>query len=483
MRDKPNLVVFLSDQLRWDTIGAYGNRGIRTPRLDRLARESAFFERAYATQPVCTPARGSIVTGLYPHNHGCVGNNIPLAEEVPTIAEMADGYNTAYMGKWHLGDEMVAQHGFGTWISTEEYRGFVSRPEYGTLSCTYDGFLRKNGFRPDKEGNGFSAFSRDFATRVPEKYSKPAFVASEARRYIEQNRNEPFILFVTFLEPHPPYYSVFDDMYDPWEVDLPPNYDAVLTENMPSMYHLIRKYAYEVGRDEPLKTEEAWRRLIARYWGATCLVDKYVGSVIDSLEQNGLTDDTAVAFTSDHGDMMGDFRMMQKGVINDSASRVPLLIKIPGVTDGQVRIEKPVGQVDLVPTLLDAMGVTTTANMDGKSLLPAIEGREDLSNNDVFVEWSEGDKAGDWATHYENSPELADTVRTATTAEWRSIITADGWKLCINQTGEHELYNTSKDPYERRNCYGEMKDSGIVLELRRKLDAWQVDHGDTVELP
>ncbi len=483
MSARPNLVFFLSDQLRWDHVGAYGNDRIRTPRLDALAKESVLFRRAYCTQPVCTPSRGTIVTGLYPHNHGAVGNNVPLSREARTIAEMVDGYTTAYMGKWHLGDEIIAQHGFSEWLSTEEYKKHLSRPEYKTQNCSYYHFLRQNGFMPDKEVEGVATISRDFATRVPERFSKPAYVAAEASRFIAEHREDPFILFVTFLEPHPPYYSVYDDMYHPDWVDLPPCFDADLAGDKPSIYHLIRRYAYEHGRHQPLRDESDWRRLIARYWGATTLVDTYVGVVLDALRQNGVDERTVVAFTSDHGDMMGDFRMIQKGVIHDSASRVPMMVKIPSLTDSGLTIDEPVSQVDLVPTLLEAMGVSAGTPLDGKSLLPAIDGRADLSDNDVFVEWNLGKNAGEWATHFSGHTELDEAVRNATDADWRGIVSADGRKLVIHQAGEHELYDVNDDPLERTNLYHRADRQTEIAELRRRIVEWQAKTNDQMELP
>lgn len=485
MNEKPNLLFIFTDQQRYDTVGPYGNPNIKTPNLDKLAESSAVFKRAYVAQPVCTPARATIMTGLYPHNHGCVGNNIILGDDVPTIAEMVSGYKTAYMGKWHLGDEMIRQHGFDEWISTEEYRGYVSDPEYRTLNCKYYDYFRSEGFMPDQEGEDYQTISRDFATRVPEVHSKPAFTAREADRFMKENRDKPFMLYVNFLEPHPPFFSVFDDMYDPDEVDLPANFGVELTDDKPSGYHLVRMYAREIGRHVPLKDERTWRKLIAHYWGAVSLVDKYTGKILDSLRENGLEDNTIVVFTSDHGEMMGDFKMIQKGVIHDSSSRVPLFIKIPGVTDNQVRIEEPVGHVDLVPTLLDAMGLETDAALDGKSLLPSIKKAEELKDNEVFIEWNEGIQGGGgkWKKRYEKVPELADKVRKATKTASRTIVTQDGWKLAANIGGEHELYNYIDDPYERVNLYFDGNHDAIIRKLRGRIDAWQRTAGDTLELP
>ena len=131
MPRRPNLLFIFTDEQRADTMRCYGNHYVRTPALDALADESFIFESAYVTQPVCTPSRSSIMTGLYPHTNGCVNNKIPLRAGTRTLAEfLPQEYATAYMGKWHLGDEIFAQHGFREWVGTEDhYRGTYSTPE------------------------------------------------------------------------------------------------------------------------------------------------------------------------------------------------------------------------------------------------------------------------------------------------------------------------------------------------------------------
>ena len=132
MPDRPNIVVMLSDQQRYDTLACYGNDWIQTPNLNALADESFVFDAAYVTQPVCTPARASIMTGLYPHAAGPIVNKLSLAPEVRTVGDMApDEYHRGYYGKWHLGDDVVAQHGFHEWVSSEDgHRSQYTKPEY-----------------------------------------------------------------------------------------------------------------------------------------------------------------------------------------------------------------------------------------------------------------------------------------------------------------------------------------------------------------
>jgi arylsulfatase A-like enzyme len=229
MTRPPNLLFVFTDEQRYDTMAAYGNTKTEMPNLNRLASQSVVFERAYVTQPVCTPSRATIMTGLYPHTNGCTENNIPLSADIPCFPEMlrSGAYATAYHGKWHLGDEIFCQHGFDEFRSIEDnyirYYGEGRDPE---ARSTYHHWLVENGFTPSRG----TIFGRGETARFPEAYGKPAYLAREASRYIREHQDEPFVLYVNFLEPHMPFFGPRDDQYDPAEVSLPENFQARLGE-------------------------------------------------------------------------------------------------------------------------------------------------------------------------------------------------------------------------------------------------------------
>ncbi|MEP7071068.1 MAG: sulfatase-like hydrolase/transferase, partial [Verrucomicrobiota bacterium] len=183
MPARPNLVVFLPDQQRADTLTPS-----IAPHLAKLAQESTVFERAFVTQPVCTPSRSSIMTGTWPHQNGCTHNSVALPRHLKCLPQLVEGYEAAYFGKWHLGRESEAQRGFQHWISTEGL-------------SDYSRFLLTQGYQPDCTDGSFSA---RFVSGLPEEISKPHFLAEHARRFIHENRHRPFILFVAFVEPHSP---------------------------------------------------------------------------------------------------------------------------------------------------------------------------------------------------------------------------------------------------------------------------------------
>lgn len=477
MSKKWNLLFIFPDQQRYDTLAAYGNTKIKMPNLNRLAEQSVVFKRAYVTQPVCTPSRATIMTGLYPHHHGCENNNKKLEADIHTLPELLGDkeYRSAYIGKWHLGYETTCQHGFDEWISTEDnYRVHQDDPSKGDKS-SYHHFLKKNGFMPDLADKESPSFSRVFATRLPERFSKPAFIAEETSRFIRENKDQPFIAYVSYLEPHPPYNSAFDGMYDPNEVDLPPLFHDELPDNVPLKHHGLRTFQREIGRQMPMKDEATWRRLIARYWGACSLVDKSVGKILETLEQNGLMENTVIVFTSDHGDMMGDFRMAQKGVMYESSVRVPLLVKIPGLEPKAY--ELPFSHIDLVPTLLELLGAEQKPCLDGRSLVQALTtGTEE--ERDVFIEWNgeEIKKEVMVLTEEKDRERMQRSLQSSA----RTIVTPDLWKLSLYDSGEHELYDLNKDPGERCNVFFTEEASVIREQLIEKLTEWQKITEDTL---
>ena len=189
---KPNLLFIWTDEQRADTMAVYGNRKIRVPNFNKLAAESIVFKNAYVTQPVCTPNRAAVMTGLWPHNSGLLTNNIPLPKETRCLNELIDDpdYRTAYMGKWHLGDEIFAQHGFEEWVSIEYYSRHYRKHRDKTKKSDYHYFLEGLGYKPDKG----DYFSRAFAARRPIEHCKPKFLETKACEFLRRHRSEPFIL-------------------------------------------------------------------------------------------------------------------------------------------------------------------------------------------------------------------------------------------------------------------------------------------------
>ena len=487
MSDRPpNLLFIFTDQQRVDTLGCYDNPLVQTPNLDRLAAQSFVFERAYVTQPVCTPSRASIMTGLYPHTCGCVANNVALRPETPTLAEMVAGdYTCAYYGKWHLGDEIIRQHGFDDWLSvSEHYRSHYSRPEYLALFSDYHRYLAENGFQPDREWYGARIYSGAVASRVPEQFTRPRFQARHAVRFIREHRDRPFILYVNFIEPHRPYYSPFDDLYPPQAVPVGPHFRQRPPENAALITRLLADMYTRRGTldDADLTVEAGCRRLRARYLGMVTLVDRAVGEILRALEEAGLSDRTIVVFTSDHGDLVGDHGLWGKSCMYEEALRVPMMLRVPWLGGEQRRIASRISQIHLVPTLLELLGQRVPAGLEGVSCLPLLTGQAtlaELGQDDVFVEWHGTDG---WPKRNEN-PQITADQGARVLGPWRTVITSDGWKLNLSPVDQCELYDLNNDPFEQRNLFDEPGERARVRDLAGRIRAWQRRTADTARLP
>jgi arylsulfatase A-like enzyme len=477
---KPNILFIWTDEQRADTMEVYGNRKIHSPNLNRLASESVVFENAYVSQPVCTPSRSTVLTGLWPHTSGCTENNIPLPATIPCLPELTNDpdYRTGYFGKWHLGDEIFAQHGFEEWVSMEDgYWPYYNEGKDKTKPSDYTEFLKSLGYTPDTDRG---TFSRGFAARLPLEHCKPKFLEQKACDFITRHQREPFILHINFLEPHMPFYGPLNDEHQPDEIDLPKNFDDPLEINEPLRYRLIReRYSQNGYNDFDLKTEQGWHRLIMNYWGLVSQVDLSVGAILTKLEELGLADNTMVVYTSDHGDMMGAHHLLAKTVMYEESVKVPWLMRIPWLGRTQRLLKGRFSHIDLMPTLLNVINRSDAAKgLPGRSLLPNIQGNIQ-SPNDVFIEWNPAIQRG--KPIYGLLSVSEDEAKRVHESHTRTVITQDGWKLCLRDKDKNQLFNLNNDPYEERNLYGDSQFKKIIGDLNRKIVEWQKNVGDSVD--
>ena len=484
MPDRPNLLFLFTDEQRFDTMRCYGNDYVRTPHLNALADESTVFRNAYVTQTVCTPSRSTIMTGLYPHTNGCTLNNIPLRPETRTLAEMvSDDYLCAYYGKWHLGDEIIPQHGFERWVSIEDaYRAYYSREEYLSRFSDYHQYLVGNGFSPDAERRGARVFARPTAARLPEEFTKASFLGREAARFLRESHERPFVLYVNFLEPHMPFMGPLDDLYPPEEVPTGPHFrqkpppDAPVPPRMLADYYMGRGN-YE-GHD--LRTEAGCRKLRAQYLGLVTLVDNAVGEILRALDESGQAENTIVVYTSEHGDLMGDHGIVGKCVQYEEAAKVPLTVRVPWLGRTQRMVEGRVSQIDLVPTLLDLMGEDVPSELQGDSRAGVLRGDATLEGNDVFLEWV-GNNGRPREMFSSDSPD--ETMERLLGLPWRTVVSAEGWKLNLSPEDRCELYDLNSDPYEQRNLFDDPGQKERIRDLADRIRCWQEHTKDDAPLP
>jgi arylsulfatase A-like enzyme len=459
--DKPNLLFLWTDQQRADTMAAYGNTRFHVPTLNRLGSESVVFDRAYVTQPVCTPSRSSVVTGLWPHQSGCIRNNIPLRAGTKTLPELLgdSAYRTGYMGKWHLGDEVFAQRGFEEWKAIEDgiYRKYYSAGRDANARSAYHHFLVRLGYKPD----GQNDFSRGFATKLPVEHSKPSFLANEAGNFIMKHRAEPWMLYVNFLEPHTPYGSALDDLHTEQEAPLPANYPGIPESGEPEWYKRRRA---AIGKNEA-KGRGGFQRTARNYAGLCSLVDQAVARILWSLEASGQAENTIVVYTSDHGDMMGSHSLLAKQVMYEEAMRIPFLLRVPFRAQKPQHVPQPVSQIDMVPTLLELLGKReAAAGLPGRSLVPALSDRN-ARRDDVFLEWN------------------ADAKDSGEGPSGRTIVSPDGHKMVLYDSDRSILFDRTKDPLEMRNVFGTPGYAAVQSGLRKRIENWQKSVNDRFQLP
>jgi len=468
---KPNLIIFLPDQQRADTLACYGGKKVYAPNLNKLASESVVFERAYVTHPVCSPSRSSLMTGTWPHTNGCNRNSVPLDRRFRTFPELMENkdYHIAYMGKWHLGEEGPVGRGFQEWISTEP-RG------------NYTNFLISNGIAPDKQNGQFSEMA---ISKLPLELSRPKFLEKHACEFIEKHRRDPFILVVAFVEPHSPYNGPLNDEHPLNEIDLDVTATLPEADNIPLRYRLMREWQQaEAALDRkrlPTQlffgiTPEEYRSIKQRYLGLVTLIDQSIGAVLGRLERCGLSDDTIVVHTSDHGDSLGAHHLFGKEVMFEEAARVPLLVRLLSQKRGKI-VPQSVSHIDFVPTLVDLLGQPKHPQCAGKSLLPLIR-EEALPPESVFIEWAPN------RTKIKKGTSLAPrrTIKRAIDESTRAVVSADGWKFCVRDKDLNELYNLHDDPLETRNLYPDRQYASVISRCAGEIHRWQESTDDKLKL-
>ncbi len=482
----PNLLFILTDEQRADTLLS---EDVSLPNINRLASRSCFFEEAYCTQPVCTPSRGSLMTGLYPHTHGAVSNNVPLPLEMRCLPELLPAgirarYRTAHHGKWHLGDEIFAQHAFDEWVGSEDqyFAQYREGRDKNALS-PYNTWLRGHGFKPD-DGE---YFSRDRACCLPEGFGKPAFAAEQACRFLAEAGRDPFILYVNFLEPHMPFFGPRSGQYDPATLRLPENFGPQAGDGLP-LRLLAERFRREGFEWYDLAGEAGWRQMTAAYRGSCTLVDEMVGRILSALEANRQAENTIIVFTSDHGEMMGSHGVLGKSVMNQESIRVPLVVRLPGQNHMQ-RISGPFSQIDLVPTLLELTGAVPDEQLHGQSRASLLGGDDTTLQDDIVVSWNDHPTRRealaraplrDWQKETAGTSER---FIAAMTEPVRTLITADGWRFSTSpELREPELFNLRKDPLELYNLAEDPAKIPLMGALTNRLENWQKRVGDTVPL-
>ncbi|MCB0006706.1 MAG: sulfatase-like hydrolase/transferase [Anaerolineales bacterium] len=414
--NKPNILYVFTDQQRWDTSGLHGNPLDLMPNFDRMAQLGTHLANTFTPQPVCGPARSCVQTGMYATQTGCFRNGIPLPADATTIAHHLGGagYETAYIGKWHLADNSL----WGA-VPPEQRGGYDYWLAANMLEFTSDSY-QTTVYNNDGEAVSLPGYRVDALTDA-------------AIRYMATPREKPFFLFLSFLEPH--HQNHLDD-YPP-----PDGYRERYTGRWtpPDLAAL--------GGSAP--------QHLGGYYGMVKRLDEALGRMLDALKSLGLLDNTVVVYTADHGCHFKTRNDEYKRSGHDSSIHVPAAIHGPGFQGGG-RVQKLVSLLDISATLLDIGGVAIPAEMAGQSIRALLQREAPDWPDDVFIQISE-----------------AEVGRAVRTQRWKYGVTAPQQDGLLDADADHYveayLYDLAVDPYELTNLIGSEAHAAVTARMKERL--------------
>lgn len=439
---RPNFVVVLVDDLRWDEISCMGHPFVRTPNIDRLANEGARFRNAFCTTPLCSPVRACLLTGLHTHHHGIL-DNVNRSKQSHTLktfpqALQQGGYQTAYVGKWHMGNDDTARPGFDHWVSMKGQ---------GT---SFDPTLNVNGKRIQLKGHTTDVLN------------------TKALEFLRQRRKRPFCLYVAHKALHPELTQRDDgSITDPKAARfLPAKRHQKLYENaaIPRRLNVTDSLQGKPALQRKVKelpplgpatgtSDETVRDRLRMLAG----VDEGVGLLYRELKRAGTLNNTVFIFTSDHGYWYGEHGLsVERRLAYEEGIRIPLLVRYPKLIKAGTLVDDFALSIDLAPTVLDLAGVTVKHPMDGVSLVPLLKGERPKNWRSSFL------------IQYNT-----DTVFPRVYKMGYRAIRTKRWKLIRYKDlkGMDELYDLQADPYEMKNLMGQTEHRKIVTRLSQELDA------------
>lgn len=483
-KKKPNILLITSDQQHFNTIGAF-NKEIKTPNLDRLVGEGTYFDRAYTANPTCTPTRATIITGKYPSQHGAWTLGTKLPEEEPTLGKylQKEGYQTSLIGKAH----------FQPLRATEEYTSLEAYPILQDLDFwknykeDFYGFnhveLARNHVNEAHVGQhyaiwlkekGFEKWKDYFVTptgnmdrsirhkwKIPEEYHYDNWIAERTNSLLEEykDKDENFFLWASFFDPHPPYLvpEPWDTMYDPESITIPelkegehlknPPHFSMTQEKDPDFSNYKESGKDIHGMHSHLIDKQLLKKNIAVYYGMVSIMDKYIGKILDKLEELNLAEDTIVVFTTDHGHLIGQHGLIAKGpFMYEDLIKVPLIVRWPNKVKENVINSSLQSLVDLSPTFLSSLGFSIPRTMTGVDESKVWQGQEAKARDHIICEH-----------HHEPT-----TINVRTYVDERYKLT-----VYYNET-YGEFFDLKEDPHEVNNLWNSEEHKELKMNLLLK---------------
>lgn len=455
--EQPNILFILTDQQRVDTLKAYGGKVCQTPNLDSLAAESVVFNHTYASCPVCTPARASLQTGLYPHNHemrnntsepGCKYDSLPNSSDLLSNKLKEQNYSVGYTGKWHLG-----------WGPTEVgYEGddFPGHGAGGHGYEQYHHYLKEKGLEVKLENKITGHYKGHWAAEVvsPVETTVEYFLTDQAIHYIDQfrQRENPFYFQLNFWGPHEPYVAPTKhlDLYRDIDIEPWANF-ADDSTNKPAIHNVKR------AKFTDWKTFEPY---VKHYFANVSLIDEQIGRLIDYLKKHDLYDNTIIIFSADHGESLGIHGGLcdKNFFMYEETCRIPLIVKPQKKLMETKYEDRFVGTCDYYSSILDWAGADKAeTSRDGRSFVPLVH------NEDVK----------DWPDHVVTEGNgLAEILYTQRMIRHRQM------KYIFNCGDTDELYDLEKDPHELSNEIDNQEYQATLSNMKELLASWMKEHND-----
>jgi N-acetylglucosamine-6-sulfatase len=421
----PNILLIVVDDLRSDALGVTGHPFFKSPSIDRLANEGVLFQNSFVVHSLCSPSRATLMTGLYSHQHRVLDNDTPLNPQLPTVAQLlrAAGYETAFIGKWHMGYyNATPKPGFDRWVS------FIGQGKYLNPIINVDG-----------EKFQASGHITDILTNY-------------ALDFLASNRQKPFFLVLSHKAVHAPFTAQarFYRIYENANIIFP----ATKGEDLSDKPAFLQAYSEFFKQDLKLR--------IRQYYECFAGVEEGVGKILAKLTQKNELDNTLIIFTGDNGFLLGEHNLGDKRLAYEESMRVPLLARYPAWFPSGTRSQTFALNIDLMPTVLDAAGVSAARNLPGISLRRLATG---AAQRNCFL--------------YEYFPDLALPI----IPPMRAIRTPD-YKY-VKYFGPNvidELYDMRNDPIESNNLITYPALSGVLSRLRFQLDSLRIAAYDTSAL-
>ena len=481
---QPNVVTIMVDQLKATALNLYGNTFCDTPNLQRLADEGVLFQHAFTPHPLCVPARISLWTSQYSHTHGSRRNETLMPDEATHAFQLwkAAGYHTGLIGKNHCFHTQADMELFDTWCEIEHY-GIPAQAATKGMSwvASEDSIYEAHAVRRNMPK--LSPRILCAATDFPEEAYSTSVVCRQAVHFFEEHQEDAFALWVSLPDPHDPYEAPekYVSMFPQERIRLPQWMDSEM-DGAPERNRILHSI---LGLEQDA-SEDVYR-LLGTYYAMVRFIDDEIGKLLDALERLGLKENTIVVFCSDHGDFVGEHRMMGKGgLFYDCLTRVPLIVSWPGhIAAGQVD-QSMVSLIDIVPTLLSLQGINIPRSMQGKPL-PAVTNAP--PRDAVFAEYGAGgplftlqDLAGLPKPYGRHT--IKDTLQRREAEGRRKMVRTREWKYVHDPMGDKdELYDLVNDPWELHNVTDVPGREAVICEMRQRLLDWSISTEDAKPVP